>query len=220
MGHKINPRIYRMGITGEWNSKWFSDKKFKEYLQEDVMIRKVIGNKLKNSGVAKIEIERFGETIKAVVYAAKPGLIIGRGGAGIEQLKQEIVKKVFNKIYDKKPKGKYSLDISIQEIKDPGLSAQVVFEEISQDIEKRIPFRRSMKQALERVKKSGARGVRMLIADRLDGAEIARSEKFVWGNIPLHTIRADIDYSRGAAHTIYGAVGIKVWIYKGDVFKQ
>lgn len=220
MGQKVNPKAYRLGITRTWNSKWFSDKNYQDFLQEDTMIRKVIAKKLKNSGVADIEIERSGEAIKIIVNAAKPGLIIGRGGAGIDQLKQEIEKKVFNKIYKRRPKRKYSIDISIQEVKESGLSAQVVLEEIAAEIEKRIPFRRVLKQSVERVKKAGAKGVKMSVAGRLGGVEIARSEKFSWGNIPLHTLRADIDYARGAAHTIYGLIGIKVWIYKGEVFKD
>lgn len=228
MGHKVNPKAYRLGITRTWNSKWFSDKNFSEYLQEDVRIRKIVAAKLKNSGVASIEIERSGNEIKIIVMAAKPGLIIGRGGAGVDQLKQEINKKVFAKINREAPYYKrenkkiknYKIDIVIQEVKDAGLAPQVVLEEVVADIEKRIPFRRVMKQAVERVKKAGAKGVKMLIAGRLDGAEIARSEKFIWGNIPLHTLRADIDYTRGRAQTIYGAIGIKIWIYKGEVFKQ
>ena len=230
MGQKVNPKVYRLGITRTWNSKWFSDKNYKEFLQEDTMIRKAVAEKLKNSGVANIDIERFGDSIKIIVSAAKPGLIIGRGGAGIEQLKQEIVKKIFNKIdknrcYSAAKSGctttrKYAIDISIEELKEAGLSAQVVMEEIIADTEKRIPFRRVMKQALERVKKAGAKGVKMSIGGRLGGADIARTEKFSWGNIPLHTLRADIDYARGTARTIYGATGVRVWIYKGDIFKK
>ena len=233
MGQKVNPKAYRIGITRTWNSKWFSDKNYKEFLQEDIMIRKVVANKLKNSGVADIDIERYGDSIKVIVNAAKPGLIIGRGGAGIDQLKQEIVRKVFDKIYKSHcflgsnvkhdpnpPKRKYDLDISIKEIKDAGLSAQVVLEEMTLDIEKRVKFKRVMKQAMERVKKAGAKGVKISVAGRLGGVDIARTEKASWGNIPLHTLRADIEYSRGVARTIYGAIGIKVWIYRGDVFKE
>ncbi|NQU77943.1 30S ribosomal protein S3 [Candidatus Falkowbacteria bacterium] len=220
MGQKVNPKAFRLGITRTWNSKWFSSKNYKEFLREDVMIRKIIKNKLKNSGIAEIEIERSGENIKVIVYVSKPGLIIGRGGAGIEQLRQEIDKKVFGKIYKRKPRGKYNLDISIQEVKSPDLSSQVVTERVIDDIEKRIPFRRVCKQSIENVRKAGAKGVKILVAGRLGGVEIARTEKFTWGNIPLHTLRADIDYSRGAAHTIYGLIGVKVWIYKGEVFKS
>lgn len=220
MGHKVNPKSYRIGGIRTWDSKWFSDKNYKSFLREDVMIRKIIQAKLRNSGVTQIEIERSAEDIKIIVEAAKPGLIIGRGGAGIEQLKQEIQKKVFNKIYVKRPRGKYKIDISIQEVKTPHLSAQIVLEEIISDIERRIPYRRVMKQAIDRVKKAGAKGVKVITSGRLDGVEIARTETLTWGNLPLHTLRADIDYARGAAQTIYGSVGVKVWIYRGEVFKQ
>lgn len=220
MGHKVNPIAYRIGVIRTWNSRWFSGRDFKDFLHEDVMIRKIIQAKLKSSGVAKIDIERSPQDIKIIVEAGKPGLIIGRGGAGIEQLKEEIKKKVFDKLYFNKAKGKYKLDIVIQEVKEIHLSAQIVLEEIIGDLERRIPYRRVMKQAMDRVKKAGARGVRVKSAGRLDGVEISRKETLSWGNIPLHTLRADIDYSRGAAQTIYGKIGVKVWIYKGDVFKK
>ncbi|MBU4332691.1 30S ribosomal protein S3 [Patescibacteria group bacterium] len=220
MGQKVNPKAYRIAVIKTWDSKWFSNKEFKNFLREDVMLRKLIYEKLKKSGVAKIEIERSPEDIKVIVEAAKPGLIIGRGGAGIEQLKKEIQKKVFNKIYTKRPKSKYKLDIVIQEVKEPYLQAQILLEEIIGDIEKRIRYRRVMKQSIEKVKKAGAKGVKVIASGRLDGVSIARTETLTWGSLPLHTLRADIDYSRGVARTIYGAVGVKVWIYKGEVFKE
>lgn len=221
MGQKVNPKAYRIGGIRTWNSKWFaSGKDYKDLLREDIMIRKIIMEKLKNSGVSNIEIERSTGNLKVNVYAAKPGLIIGRGGAGIEQLKQELEKKVFNKIYKNKKSRKHKIDIAIQEIKNPHLFAQVILEEMISDIERRIPYRRVLKQAIDKVRKSSGKGVRVVASGRLDGVEISRTEMLNWGNLPLHTLRADIDYARGAAKTIYGLVGVKVWIYKGEIFKE
>jgi small subunit ribosomal protein S3 len=219
MGQKVNPKSFRIGVTKNWNSKWFSKRDFSSFLKQDIMIRKYIKNKLKEAGVAKIEIERSAEKINIIIYAVRPGVIIGRSGVGIEKLKDELVKKIFNKQETKTP-GKINLNINILEVDKPNLNAQIVLDNIIADLEKRIPYRRVMKQALGRVIRAGAKGVKVIVAGRLNGAEIARTETLTEGMIPLHTLRADIDYARGAAHTIYGKIGVKVWIYKGEVFND
>jgi len=210
MGHKVNPKIIRIGLTQDWLSKWFVRKNYADTVRQDVVIRKYIKVKLKGCGIEKIEIERSTNELVLNITCAKPGIIIGRGGAGIEDLKQEIIKKFIN---DKK-----GIKINIQDVGNPNLSAPVVLESLILDIEKRMPFRRVMKQSIDRVMKAGALGIKIVMSGRLNGVEIARTETLAQGKIPLHTFRADIDYSRGVARTTYGAIGIKVWIYKGEVF--
>jgi len=212
MGQKVNPRIFRMGQSENWRSKWFSRKNYAVFLQQDYLIRKFIKNKLKDCGIDKIEIERSAKKILINIYTAKPGLIIGRGGSGIEELKKAITNK-FLATED-------FLTINIFEVDNPNLSAEVVLQSMITDIEKRIPFRRVMKQNIEKVMRAGALGVKIIMSGRLNGAEIAREETLHEGRMPLHTIRANIDYARGAAFTTYGAVGIKIWIYKGEVFQK
>lgn len=212
MGQKVNPKIFRIGINKTWDSKWFSDKDYSAFLRQDILIRKYVKNKLKDASVDKIEIERPAGNISITIYSGKPGMIIGRAGAGIEELKKDIQ----NKFLGKKP----SLNLNIQEITKPDLSSQIILQSMIADIEKRIPFRRVMKQALSRIERGGALGARAVVAGRLNGAEIARTEKLSWGKIPLHTLRADIDYSRGFAKTIFGTIGIKVWINRGEVFNK
>lgn len=219
MGQKVNPKAFRIGITKSWDSKWFAKRDFSSYLKQDIVIRKYLKKKLKEAGVAKIEIERSAEKINIIIHAVRPGVIIGRSGVGIEQLKEELVKKIFNKEETKTP-GKINLHINILEVDKPNLNAQVVLDNIIADLEKRIPYRRVMKQSIGRVNRAGAKGVKVIVAGRLNGAEIARTETLTEGMIPLHTLRADIDYARGAAHTIYGKIGVKVWIYKGEVFNK
>lgn len=210
MGQKVNPKIFRIGINRTWDSRWFSDKNYSSLLRQDVLIRKFIKNKLKEAAVDKVEIERPAGNLNITIYSGKPGMIIGRAGAGIEDLKKEIQKKFLEK--------KVSLNLNIQEVAKPDLAAQIVLLNIIADLEKRIPFRRAMKQALSRVERAGALGARVVVAGRLNGAEIARTEKLGWGKIPLHTLRADIDYARGFARTIFGTIGVKVWIYRGNIF--
>lgn len=212
MGQKVNPKLFRIGQSESWRSKWFSHKNYAAFLQQDYWIRKFLKKKLKDSGLDKIEIERSLNKIVINIYTAKPGLIIGRGGSGIEDLKKQITKEFLNK-------GDL-LNINIFEVDNPNTSAEVVLQTMINDIEKRIPFRRVMKQNIEKVMRAGALGVKITMAGRLNGAEIAREETLHEGRMPLHTIRANIDYSRGAAFTTYGAVGIKIWVYKGDVFEQ
>jgi len=212
MGKKVNPRIFRMGLSEQWRSRWFSDKDFAKFLQQDTLIRRYINKTLREAGIDRVEIERNRGEITVNVSAAKPGLIIGRGGSGIEELKKTISRKFLGQ--------GTKVSINITEVSVPSLSASVIVENMRQDIEKRIPFRRVMKQSIDKVMKAGAKGVRIIVSGRLNGSEIARREKLVQGSIPLHTLRANIDYSRGAANTIYGAIGLKVWIYKGQYFDK
>jgi small subunit ribosomal protein S3 len=213
MGQKVHPKIFRTGESQiyTWNSKWFSKKDYVARLRQDVDIRIFLKKALKEAAVAKIEIERTANAVTVIIHSAKPGLIIGHAGTGIEDLR----KKIKDKFLDKKA----TLNLNVQEVQNPSTSAEVVLQVMIADIEKRIPFRRVLKQAVGRVERAGAKGVKVVASGRLDGAEIAREETLSWGKIPLHTLRADIDYAGGAAFTIYGAVGIKVWIYKGEVFK-
>jgi small subunit ribosomal protein S3 len=207
MGQKVNPHGLRIGIIKDWDTKWYaSDKDFSDLLVEDVKIRRFIKNKLYSSGVSRIEIERAANKVKINVNTAKPGLVIGKGGTGIEELRKEV----------EKMSGK-SVLINITEIKTPDMDAQLVAENIATQLEKRISFRRAMKQAMSRTMKLGAKGIKTAVAGRLGGAEIARTEHYHEGTIPLQTLRADIDYGFAEANTTYGKIGVKVWIYKGEV---
>jgi len=212
MGRKINPKLFRLGLSEKWKSRWFGGREYAELLQQDITIRKFLQTKLKASSIDSIEIERNRGEISIHITAAKPGLIIGRGGSGIEDLKKEIL----GKFVDRNTK----LQLNVKEVSNPNLSAAVVLQSIAEDIEKRMPFRRVMKQNIEKVMKARAKGVKIILAGRLNGVDIARSEKLLRGTIPLSTLRADIDYSRGTASTTYGVIGIKVWIYKGEVFAK
>jgi len=213
MGRKVNPKIFRIPYIKDWDSKWFADKhKFKNFLKQDLEIRKFLEKKLKGCGIAKINIERLANTLRISIHTAKPGLVIGKGGVDIEKLKKEIKNKFLEE--------KLSLEVNVIEEKQPMFSAQVVLESAIIEIEKRVPFRKVMKKIIRQVKNSGVKGVKIIVAGRLGGAEIARSEKLIWGKLPLHTLRADIDYARGVAATIYGSIGIKIWIYKGEKFVE
>ena len=215
MGQKVNPKIFRMGITRTWDSKWFGEgKDYINNLQQDVKVRKFLIKELREAGVDRIEIDRNRNKITVGVFTAKPGLIIGRGGSGAEDLK----KKIHSKFLKNFKIGDISLNIT--EVGRPNLSAMIVTQSMILEIEKRVPFRRVMKQVINRVERSGALGVKVMIKGRLNGAEIARGEVLSSGKIPLRTMRADIDYARGTASTTYGAIGIKVWIYKGEVFEK
>ena len=215
MGKKVNPKIFRIGVTKNWPSKWFSTgEKYAKKVEQDVKTRKFILKELREAGVDRVEIERNVDKINVGIYTAKPGLIIGRGGAGVEKLKKKIH---FKFLKDYKPG---DINLNIYEVDRPNLSSQIIVQSMILDIEKRMPFRRVMKQALNRVERAGGLGVKIIASGRLNGAEIARSEMLSSGKVPLHTLRADIDYARGVAKTTYGAVGIKVWIYKGDKFEK
>lgn len=213
MGHKVNPKSFRIGQTITWSSRWFAKKNYPELLKEDILIKKFLQERLKEAVVEKIEIERTPAEITIIISATRPGVIIGRGGSGIEEIKKAISQKFLKNI-------KQTIKVNIQEVEKPNLSAPVILHFVIQDIEKRLPFRRVMKQAIERVMKAGALGVKIKVGGRLNGAEIARDETLFEGKIPLHTLRAIIDYSRGTARTTYGAIGVKVWIYKGEIFEK
>ncbi len=207
MGQKINPHGFRIGVIKDWDTKWYANKKtFSSYLVEDVKIRDFIKKKLYISGISRIEIDRAANKVKINVNTAKPGLVIGKGGQGIEDLRKEVEKLT----------GK-SVLINITEIKSPDTDATLVAENIASQLEKRISFRRAMKQCMSRTMKSGAKGIKTACAGRLGGAEIARTEHYHEGTIPLQTLRADIDYGFAEANTTYGKIGVKVWIYKGEV---
>jgi small subunit ribosomal protein S3 len=215
MGKKINPKILRMGITRTWSSTWFgAGKKYIKNVEQDIKLKDFLKKDLREAGVDKIEIERSAQKIAVNIHTAKPGLIIGRGGQGVEDLKKKIHRQFLKnfKIGD--------INLNIVEVNKPNLSAGIVAQAMALDIEKRFPYRKVMKQAIGRVERAGALGVKVVVGGRLNGAEIARSEKLISGKIPLHTMRADIDYAHEVANTTYGVIGIKVWIYKGEVFEK
>ena len=207
MGQKVHPTGVRVGIIKDWNSKWYADSKnFADYLVEDQKIRKFLKKKLFLAGISKIEIERTAKMVKINLFTAKPGIVIGKGGAGAETIKQE-VEKLINK----------DVNLNIVEVKDADTDAQLVAENIAGQLERRISFRRAMKQCMQKTMKAGALGIKTAVSGRLGGADMARTEFYKEGNIPLQTLRADIDYGFAEADTTYGKIGVKVWIYKGEV---
>ena len=206
MGQKVNPHGIRVGVIKDWDSKWYADAEFSDYLVEDYNIRKFLKKKLYSAGVSKIEIERASDRVKVIVFTAKPGVVIGKGGAEIEVTKKELQKLT----------GKNVL-VDIKEIKRPDKDAQLVAENIALQLENRVSFRRAMKSCMGRTMKSGALGIKAACSGRLGGADMARTEFYSEGTIPLQTLRADIDYGFAEADTTYGKVGVKVWIYKGEV---
>lgn len=207
MGQKVNPHGLRIGIIKDWDTKWYaSNKNFSEFLVEDFKIRKFIKSKLYASGISRIEIERAANKVKINVNTSKPGLVIGKGGSGIEELRKQLEKLTQKNVL-----------INITEIKVPELDSQIVAENIASQLEKRISFRRAMKQAMSRTMRLGAKGIKTSVSGRLGGAEIARTEHYHEGTIPLQTLRADVDYGFAEANTTYGKLGVKVWIYKGEV---
>ncbi len=209
MGQKVNPHGIRLGIVKNWDAKWYADKDFADNLHEDIKIRDYLKKSLMQAGVSRIETERSKNRLKITIHTAKPGMVIGRGGAGIEQIRTGL------KGYTTK-----RVDINISEVKQPDMDATLVAENIAQQLERRIAFRRAMKQAVGRTMRLGAKGIKIACAGRLGGAEIARKEAYREGSIPLHTLRADIDYGTAEAHTTYGRIGIKVWIFKGEVLPE
>lgn len=211
MGQKVHPFGFRLGVLRTAKSKYFADKDMPKFLEQDERIRKMAKAKLVDGGISRIDIERSAGSIKITLNTSKPGVVIGRGGQTIEELKAQIRQKVFGS-------EKMKVNITIQEVSKPDMDAQIVMQNMVEQLEKRLPFRRVMKRTLDQVMRAGAKGAKLQVAGRLNGAEIARTELLSQGKIPLHTMRADIDYSRGVARTIYGAIGIKVWIYKGEVF--
>lgn len=215
MGQKVNPKIFRMGVIRTWPSKWFGEGNvYINNLKQDVLVRKFLLKEFREAGVDRVEIERNAKKISIGIFTAKPGLIIGRGGAGAEELKKKIHTKFL------KPFRLNEISLNITEVDRPNLSAQILVQQMAIEIEKRMPFRRVMKQAISKVERAGGLGVKIIIKGRLNGAEIARSEMLTSGKVPLHTLRADIDYARTPAHTTYGAIGLRAWIYKGEVFEK
>jgi len=206
MGQKVNPHGLRVGVIKEWDSRWYAEDEFSDYLIEDYKIRQHLKKKLHDAGVSRIEIERASDRIRVIIHAAKPGVIIGKGGEKIEVTKTEL-----SKLTDKK------VLVDIKEIKRPDRDAQLVAENIAQQLENRISFRRAMKSCMGRTMKSGALGIKTSCSGRLGGADMARTEFYSEGTIPLQTLRADIDYGFAEADTTYGKVGVKVWIYKGEI---
>ena len=208
MGQKVNPHGLRVGIIKDWDSKWYADAEFSEYLAEDYNIRKYLKKKLYSAGVSKIEIERASDRVKIIIYTAKPGVVIGKGGNEIEITKKELAKLTDKKIL-----------VDIKEIKRPDRDAQLVAENIAAQLEGRVSFRRAMKSCMGRTMKAGALGIKACCSGRLGGADIARSEFYSEGTIPLQTLRADIDYGFAEADTTYGKLGVKVWLYRGEVLR-
>jgi len=206
LGQKVNPHGIRLGIVKDWDARWYADKDFAQNLHEDIKIRDYLKKSLQTAGVPRVETERSKNRLKLTIHTAKPGMVIGRGGSGIEQIKEGL-----KNLTDKR------VDINIAEIKQPDLDATLVAENIAAQLERRIAFRRAMKQAVGRTMRLGAKGIKIAVSGSLGGAEIARRESYREGSIPLHTLRADIDYGTAEAHTTYGRIGIKVWIFKGEV---
>jgi len=207
VGQKVNPEGLRLGIIKDWASKWYEEKKYAQYLHEDLKIRQFLQNRFKRANVSRILIERAVDKLRITIFAARPGIIIGRKGETIEVVKEDLEKLVNNnKIF-----------LNVQEVSQPELNAQLVAERIAFQLERRVGAKRAMREAISRIMELGARGVRIACKGRIGGAEIARKEWMKEGRVPLHTLRADIDYGSATAHTTYGCVGVKVWIYKGEI---
>ncbi len=219
MGQKVNPKIVRIGVINTWPSKWFSHKQYIPMFRQDLAIRKFFMKRLKEAGIALVEIERGAQKLTIILHVVKPGLVIGKSGSGIEDLKKELTEKVLRKSLTSVP-GKQDVNINVREVDNPNLNAQVVLDGMIMEIERRMPYRRVLKQTIQRVERAGAKGVKVMVAGRLNGSDIARTEMLAQGQLPLQTLRADIDYARGAAATLFGKIGVKVWIYKGEVFNK
>ncbi|NLB51752.1 MAG: 30S ribosomal protein S3 [Syntrophomonadaceae bacterium] len=209
MGQKVHPKGFRIGVIRDWDSNWYADRDYTELLHEDYKIRNYIKEHFYTAGISKVEIQRTGNRVRVTIHTAKPGIIIGRGGQEVEMLKNQL-----NKMTGK------NVNITIQEIKKPELDAQIVAENVAQQLEKRISFRRAMKQTVGRTMRVGGMGIRIAISGRLGGAEIARTEWYAEGKVPLHTLRADVDYGFAEANTTYGKIGIKVWINRGEILPE
>ena len=207
MGQKVHPHGFRLGFNKTWRSRWFADRDYSKLLHEDLKLRDRLKERFAHAGVSKIEIERAANKLKIDIYTSRPGIIIGRKGTEVDKLKTEIQKQTNREVF-----------INIQEIQKPELDAQLIGESVAMQLEKRVAFRRAMRKAVESALRFGARGIKVRVSGRLNGAEIARSEWYREGRVPLHTLRADIDYGFAEAHTTYGIIGVKVWIYKGEVF--
>ena len=210
MGQKVHPKGMRLGIVRDWDARWYADNKhFAETLHEDFKIRDKVKKRLHDTGVSRVEIERAVGRIKMTIHTAKPGMVIGRGGVGVEQLRRDLERETGKQVA-----------INIAEIKSPDTDAQLVAENVAGQLERRIGFRRAIKQAAQRAMRSGAKGIKVMVAGRLGGAEMSRTEWTADGSVPLHTLRADIDYGFAEAFTTYGQIGVKVWIYKGEILPE
>lgn len=206
MGQKINPNGFRVGVIRDWTAKWYADKNYAAYLNEDLRIRKYIEKRLADASVSTVEIERAANRVNVSIHTAKPGMVIGKGGSEVEALRKEL-----NNLTNKR------VHINVVEIKKPDLDAHLVGESVAEQLENRIAFRRAMRGAMQRTMRAGAKGIKIQFAGRLNGADMSRIESYSDGTVPLHTLRADIDYSWDEAHTTYGVLGIKTWIYRGEV---
>lgn len=214
MGHKVNPVGLRIGITNTWRSRWIGKKEYQKNLEQDIKIREAIMKKWKNAAIADVEIERSASMAKIIVRTARPGVLIGRGGSGVEDLQKYVKSNFFRAV-------RTTLKVEVQEVKNFEESAALIAQNIAEQLEKRMPFRRAMKTILEQVaKNSSIKGVKVEVSGRLNGAEMSRREWAAKGTLPLHTLRANIDFSRGIAYTTYGTIGVKVWLYKGEVFNK
>lgn len=213
MGQKIHPLSFRLGVNKTWNSKWFVRQGYAALVRQDVQLRRYINQRLRDGGLSLIEIERSPSGLIITLNTSKPGVVIGRGGSGIEALRKDLQKKFLTGT-------KQTLKVNIQEVRQPDLDAQIVVKNVIDQVEKRLPFRRIMRMTVEQVTRAGAQGVRVALTGRLNGAAYARDEHLSRGKLPLQTLRANIDYARGTANTTYGTIGVKVWIYKGEVFAK
>lgn len=206
MGRKVHPVGFRLGVSSDWESKWFSEKQYTELLHEDIAIRNLVEKELQRAGVARIELERSANKVDVTLHTAKPGIVIGKQGANVERIRSLIEKKVGKKV-----------NLRIEEIKVPETNARLIAESIAEQIQRRVAYRRAMKHAIQQAMRRGAKGVKIKMSGRLGGAEMSRTVTEMEGRVPLHTIRADIEFSTVHAHTTYGRIGVKVWVYKGDV---
>ena len=215
MGHKVNPKIFRIGIIKTWPSKWFKQgQQYIKNLQQDVKLRDFLFSNLRVAGLDRVEFERSANKVSVSLFVAKPGLVIGHGGTGAEDLKKKLHSQFLKnfRLHD--------ISLNIGEVNRPNLSANILAQTMALELEQRAPFRKIMKQTINRAERSGALGVKVMVSGRLNGAEIARTEVLTSGKVPLHTLRADIDYARGTAYTTFGTIGIKVWVYRGEVFEN
>jgi len=216
MGHQVHPKVFRIKNIEDWQSQWFSKKNYKANLEQDLEIRQFVKKQLKSAAVDEVAIKRSANSIHIVIRAARPGIIIGRGGAGIQELKKEIIRKIF----EGKIKG-LDIKIDVEEIRKAETRASIIGQTIAEQLERRMPFRRVLKQTIEKViQNPEVKGIKIFVSGRLNGSEMAREEWLKKGNLPLQSIRANINYAQVDAHTIYGTIGVKVWIYKGDVFEK
>ncbi|MEO7115756.1 MAG: 30S ribosomal protein S3 [Caldimonas sp.] len=209
MGQKVHPYGFRLGVNKPWKSRWFVERGYASLLVEDVLLRRELKEKLKSAGVSSIEIERPGNKLRIIIRTARPGIIIGRKGAEIEKLKTDLQKRSNREVF-----------VDILEVNKPELDAQLVAENIALQLEKRVSFRRAMRKSVDSALRFGCRGIKVRVGGRLNGAEIARTEWYLQGRLPLHTLRADIDYGFAEAHTTYGIIGVKAWVYRGDIYQQ